>query len=512
MHPHILVADDEASIRQLFTTVLGAKGYRVTAVDSAVPARQCFVQEPVDVAVLDIRMPGQNGLDLFQELKPRYVDTAFILITAYGTVRTAIEAMKNGAFDYITKPFLIDEVEVVVERALEVKRLKQELAQLKMQNGGSPEERFIGQSPAVQKIFKMLGRVAPTDASVLIQGESGTGKEIVAGLLHHYSPRRSKPLIKVNCAALPEGLLESELFGYEKGAFTGAGRPKPGKLELADGGTVFLDEIGEMTPALQAKLLRVLQEREIERLGGLEARPVDIRLVAATNRNLSGMVARGEFREDLFYRLNVVNITLPPLRERSGDIPLLAEFFVQKYCRRLDKCPLFLSPEAMARLESHNWPGNVRELENVIERAVIMASGPVIRPEHLADDLLAAISPEAGTNLPARVAGMKTPAGSAWAGGTVVRQAPGKSGGDAAPPGSGPGWTGEEPCGGVGFGHGRLPTLREAVQQVERRLIGEALRRTGGNKSRTARLLEISRRALQYKMEAYGLEQEGAEE
>ncbi|OAT80798.1 hypothetical protein A6M21_12680 [Desulfotomaculum copahuensis] len=357
----------------------------------------------------------------------------------------------------------------------------------------------------------MLGRVAPTDASVLIQGESGTGKEIVAGLIHHYSPRRPKPLIKVNCAALPEGLLESELFGYEKGAFTGAGRPKPGKLELADGGTVFLDEIGEMTPALQAKLLRVLQEREIERLGGLKARPVDIRLVAATNRNLSGMVARGEFREDLFYRLNVVNITLPPLRERTGDIPLLAEFFVQKYCRRLDKCPLLLSPEAVARLESHHWPGNVRELENVIERAVIMTAGPVIRPEHLAEGLPAATGREAGTDPPERAAGNQTPAGSAWSGGTAVFHAPGKAAGDQAPPGSGAGRDGEEPYEGA-FGRGRLPTLREAVQQVERSLIGEALRRTGGNKSRTARLLDISRRALQYKMEAYGLEREGAEE
>ncbi|MQL53926.1 response regulator [Desulfofundulus thermobenzoicus] len=491
--PHILVADDEASIRRLLQTVLEARGYRVTVVEDGLQAAACLEREKVDVAILDIRMPGENGLDLFRRMKPDCQETAFILITAYGTVRTAIEAMKAGAFDYVTKPFLVDEVEVMVERALEVGRLTRELDRLKRKVDGQPGEQLIGQSPAMQKVFKVVGRVAPADAAVLIQGESGTGKEIVAGLLHHYSLRREGPLIKVNCAALPEGLLESELFGYERGAFTGAARSKPGKLEMAHMGTVFLDEVGDLPLSLQAKLLRVLQEKEIDRLGGVRTIPVDIRVVAATNRNLMEAVHSGQFREDLFYRLNVVNIILPPLRDRAGDIPLLAEFFVQKYAARMNKGTLLLAPETLALLESHHWPGNVRELENTIERAVILASGPVIRPEHLPDEFLEYMEGREGGPGGGRIrtSGTGGERGNAAAGRTVhhTDEAAGRAACDS-------------PC----FREGPLPTLRQAIQQVERQLIAEALRRTGGNKSRTARILDISRRALQYKMEAYGLE------
>lgn len=486
--PHILVADDEASIRRLLQTVLEVKGYRVTVAEDGLQAAACLEREKVDVAIVDIRMPGEDGLNLFQRMKPHCPETAFILITAYGTVRTAIEAMKAGAFDYVTKPFLVDEVEVMVERALEMNRLTRELTHLKRKVSEQMEEQLIGQSPVMQKVFKIIGRVAPTDAPVLIQGESGTGKEIVARLLHYHSLRREGPLVKINCAALPEGLLESELFGYEKGAFTGATQSKPGKLEMAHTGTVFLDEVGELPLALQAKLLRVLQEKEIDRLGGVRTIPVDIRIVAATNRNLAEAVQRGQFREDLFYRLNVVNIALPPLRERAGDIPLLAEFFVQKYAARMNKGTLMLAPETLALLESYHWPGNVRELENTIERAVIMAPGPVIRPEHLPDEFLAYMEGREIKLCGGKI--MKT-----W--GNANSGQPGRFKNEAAfqavP---------EIPC----FREGPLPTLRQAIQQLERQLIAEALRRTGGNKSRTARILDISRRALQYKMEAYGLE------
>ncbi|MFZ5634376.1 MAG: sigma-54-dependent transcriptional regulator [Bacillota bacterium] len=473
--PHILVADDEFSVRKLFQTVLGAKGYRVKAVEDGSRARTYMEQEKVDVAIFDLRMPGENGLDLFRKLKPVNPETAFILITAFGTAHTAIEAMKEGAFDYINKPFIIDEVELVVERALEMGRLNRELDRLKKQaHVNAPEEQFIGQSQAMQKVFKVIGRVAPTDASILVQGESGTGKEITARLIHQYSLRRDSPLVKVNCAALPEGLLESELFGYEKGAFTGAGQSKPGKLELAHGGTVFLDEIGEMPISLQTKMLRVLQEKEIEHLGGLRAIPVDIRVLASTNRNLSEAVASGLFREDLFYRLNVVNLTLPPLRERMGDIPLLAEFFMQMYSLRLGKNPLIISSEALALLESYYWPGNVRELKNAIERAVILAQGPVILPEHLPEEL----SPESS--------------------GSTVEQEAHQEKRSASP-------TKNSFLSSETFASGPLPTLRQALHETERILMAEALRRTGGNKSKTARILDISRRALQYKIEAYGL-------
>lgn len=472
--PHILVADDEFSVRKLFQTVLGAKGYRVKVVEDGNQARRYIEQEKTDVAIFDLRMPGENGLDLFRKLKPAHPQTAFILITAFGTAHTAIEAMKEGAFDYINKPFIIDEVELVVERALEMGRINRELDRLKKQvTVTTPEDPFIGQSQAMQKVFKVLGRVAPTDASILIQGESGTGKEIAAGLIHQYSLRRDGPLVKLNCAALPEGLLESELFGYEKGAFTGAGQTKPGKLELAHGGTVLLDEIGEMPISLQIKLLRVLQEKEIERLGGLRTILVDIRVLASTNRNLSEAVAGGQFREDLFYRLNVVNITLPPLRERAGDIPLLAEFFVQRLSRRLGKNPLMISPEALALLESSYWPGNVRELKNAIERAAIMAQGPIIRPEHLPKELtLETTGPSVEQEIP-KGKGIVSSKNTFITTNTSTY----------------------EP----------LPTLRQALSETERSLIAEVLRRTGGNKSKTARILDISRRALQYKIEAYGL-------
>ncbi|OAT80818.1 sigma-54-dependent transcriptional regulator [Desulfotomaculum copahuensis] len=384
MPPLVLVVDDEASVRQALTDVLETAGYAVaTAADGAEGMEKMAALNPAAV-LMDIRMPGLDGIKVLETVREKGQRLPIILITAYGNTETTIKAMKLGAFDYITKPFKLDELLAIVQKAVNTQALVSKMSTEEHGNGQDlTNEIMIGQSPAMQSVYKSIGRIVDSNVTVLIRGESGTGKELVARAIHLNSPRKDRPFIKINCASIPETLLESELLGYEKGAFTGAGTRKPGKFELADRGTIFLDEIGEMSPATQAKLLRVLQEKEFERVGGTETIKVDVRIVAATNKNLEQSIQEGAFREDLFFRLNVVEIWVPPLRERKEDIPHLTEFFVKNSAREFHKKVSGFSPRAMKLLMQYNWPGNIRELRNVCERAVLMSTGPLITIEEL---------------------------------------------------------------------------------------------------------------------------------
>jgi two-component system response regulator AtoC len=381
----ILIADDSAAIRDVLREALIDEGYdiaEVTSGDGVLAAFNGSDTPKPDLVLMDIRMPGKDGLEVLRALRAsRDDELPVIVMTAFGSASTAIEAMKLGAFDYIAKPFELDEVNLAVERFFERRELSDRVVRLLAES--DRQETLIGDSPAMQDIYKVVGRVARSDATVLIYGETGTGKELVATVIHRNSTYSSGPLIKVNCAALPETLLESELFGHEKGAFTGAVAQRKGRFELAHKGTIFLDEVGEMTLATQKKLLRVLHEREFERVGGSTSIKIDTRVVAATNKDLTREIDLGNFREDLYYRLNVISLTLPPLRERHSDIPLLVEHFLHKHRYGRGSAPARISQEAMARLLSHEWPGNVRELENTIERAVIMARGGIIAADHI---------------------------------------------------------------------------------------------------------------------------------
>ena len=337
-----------------------------------------------DVVLSDLRMGGSDGMDVLRTTRALHPTTAVILMTAFGSVNTAVEAMKIGAFDYVQKPFEIEEMEVKIEKALEVKRLKHELEYLRGTQQDIYEfDRIVGSSPALQSVLDIVKKVAKSNTTVLIRGETGTGKELIAGAIHHNSLRNARNFVKVNCAALQENLLESELFGHEKGAFTGADKQRIGRFEQADGGTLFLDEIGDMSPSTQAKILRVLQEHEFERLGGTRTLRVDVRLIAATNRDLPAMVQTGQFREDLYYRLNVVAIEMPPLRERKDDIVPLANSFIQRFSGELKKKIDGLEPEAQKLLMRYNWPGNIRELQNTIERAMLLAEGRALAGDDL---------------------------------------------------------------------------------------------------------------------------------
>jgi len=369
----ILVADDEESIRWVLERACVQHGHTVESVGSGNDALMALRARPFDVAFLDIRMPDLSGLDVLTTAREEGIDTLFIVMTAQNTMANAIEATKRGAYDYLTKPFDLDQVALLVARALDLRRLTRDLERLR----GELKQRHelvIGRTPAMQDVYKVIGRVAPTDATVLIQGETGTGKELVARTLHYHSDRRG-PFVALNCSAIPNELLESELFGYERGAFTGAVERRIGKFEAAAGGTLFLDEIADMPLALQAKLLRVLQEREFTRVGGREAIRTDVRIVAASNQDLEGAVRGGRFREDLFFRLNVVRIIVPPLRERRADIPELIEFFIDKVNRELGTSIVGVTDDARDALMRHSWPGNVRELENTLLRAAVLARG-----------------------------------------------------------------------------------------------------------------------------------------
>jgi two-component system nitrogen regulation response regulator GlnG len=378
----ILIADDEDGLRWVLEKGFRGAGYQVTAVKDGTAALAEAQAQPFDLILLDVRMPGLDGLALLKEIRERRADAQVVIMTAHGTMETAIQAMQQGAYDYLAKPFDLDEALLLAERALAARRLHQEVTALR--TGLREVWEFgalVGRHPTMQEVYKAIGRVAASDVSVLLRGESGTGKEVVARALHHYSRRAGRPFVGISAAAIPTTLLESELFGHEKGAFTDARERRLGKLELAHGGSVFFDEIGDMPPELQVKLLRALQERAFERVGGHELIRMDVRVLAATHRDLEAMMKAGRFREDLFYRLNVVMISLPALRERRGDIPLLVEHFLAKYAGTLGE--RVVAPDALNQLVAYSWPGNVRELENVIQRAMVMATTGVVLPEHL---------------------------------------------------------------------------------------------------------------------------------
>lgn len=387
----ILIVDDDEGLVHFLSRFFVGQGFEVRSCHSGAAALEILNSDDFDLILLDYKMPGRNGLDILTEIRRLQVKTPIILMTAYGTMDTAIEAMKRGAYDYLLKPFDRVDLERLVRDALEVNRLMKEIVSLpvfdaKASTVPTGEVKIIGSHRRMQEVYKLIGQVAARDVTVLITGESGTGKELVARAIYHHSFRKDRPFLAVNCAAIPESLFESELFGHERGAFTGADRAHVGKIERCQGGTLFFDEIGEMSLATQAKLLRVLQYGEIERVGGSQPLQVDVRIIAATNKNLERAVADGEFREDLYWRLKIISITLPPLRERAEDIPALVEYFVGRFCSEYQTRIRHIEDRVLARLKSHSWPGNVRELENTLRRAILLATGDVILEEHLRFD------------------------------------------------------------------------------------------------------------------------------
>ena len=463
----ILVVDDEANLRRVLSAQLARDGYEVHTAEDGSAALAFLKEHHIDLVITDLRMPRMNGMDLLRATLREDPTMPVVILTAHGTVDNAVEALKTGAFDYITKPFDQDEVRLVVQKALRTRALSSQHATPTSITQLPAGARFgiIGSSNPIKDLYALIDRVADKPTTVLVYGESGTGKELVARALHENSNRAQAPFIKVNCAAIPKDLMESELFGYEKGAFTGAVGSKPGRFELAHGGTLFLDEIGEIPLEMQVKLLRVLQESEFERVGGVRTISVDVRLVVATNRDLKRATQEGSFREDLFYRLNVVPISLPPLRDRTGDVRELTTFFVDKFNKRLKKAVMGVEPEAMERLQRYRWPGNVRELENIIERAVLFADGTRIGLGDLPPEILADGEP-AGADV---VTGME----------------------DTQP----------VPLGDTGL----KAQVKAATSRIERELILRALRQTGGNVTHAARLLKISRKGLQLKMKELDL-------
>ncbi|MCK4224102.1 MAG: sigma-54-dependent Fis family transcriptional regulator [candidate division Zixibacteria bacterium] len=380
----ILVVDDEEIVLKSCRKILEGGGHQVFCALSGQEAFELLEKEPIDIVITDIKMPGMDGMQVLEKVKEKYPDILVIMITGYSTVQSAVQAMKLGAFDYIPKPFTPDEVLIVVEKALEKKSLIFENIYLRKElEAKYGFDNIIGSSPKMQEVYKLIRKVAPTDSTVLIRGESGTGKELIARAIHFNSPRKQKPFVPVDCGVLAQELLESELFGHVKGSFTGAIVTKPGLFEIADGGSIFLDEIGDVNPNFQSKLLRAIQEREFTPVGGVKPKKVDLRFIVATNKDLEKMVEEKQFREDLFYRLNVISITVPPLKERKDDIPLLAYHFLKKYAIEMKKDIKSISVDAMNMLIAYSWPGNVRQLENVIERAIVMAEADTITTEHL---------------------------------------------------------------------------------------------------------------------------------
>jgi DNA-binding NtrC family response regulator len=460
MTAKILIVDDEANLRKTLAEILSGRGYSTLEAEDGAAAVKLLRDVTPDLIFTDWKMPNLGGEELLQFLRsePRLASIPVIVITAFGSSHNAIEAVRLGAYDFVTKPFDLDEIVLTAERALDHSSLNREVLRLRAQGGQSPTSgtgRLIGSSGPMLDVFIMIGKVAETDSTVLICGESGTGKELVAEAIHNYSQRKDKPFVVVNCAALPENLLETELFGHERGAFTGATARKTGRFEVAEGGTVFLDEIGELSPALQAKLLRVLQERTFERVGGTETIRGNFRVLADTNRDLEACVREKVFREDLYYRLNVVRIPVPPLRERRSDIVPLAEHFLRVYSKRDALPAIGFSDEAVLLLQNYAYPGNVRELENMVERAVLMARGRVLMPEHF----------------PTKTA----------------------SNGDRTP----------RP---LEMDLLSLP-FHKSIAELEKRLIQKAVRESGGNKSEAANRLQINRRLLYNKMEEHKIEE-----
>jgi len=450
--PTILVVDDESLIRFALNDRLTADGYRVVEAETAAGAI-AKSQDGVDLVLLDYKLPDGDGLSVLRRIKEQHPDTLVILLTAHTGVEIAVEAMKQGAYHYANKPFNLDEISMLVAKALETTDLRREVKSLR-ESQAQPFsfDRIVGEGPAVSAVKALLKRVATSPAStVLLTGESGTGKDLAAKVLHYNSARAGKPFMNITCSALPEALMESELFGHERGAFTGADRQKRGLFETADGGTVFLDEIGEMVPGLQAKLLRFLEEKTFKRVGGSVDITVDVRVIAATNRNLQDEVKQGRFREDLFYRLNVLPILLPPLRERADDIPRLVTFYVDVYNTEFKKKIRGVTPEAMAQIQRHPWPGNIRELRNAIERAMLLSDGPILEASDFS------------------------------AGGAVAMR------------------LGESV---------ELPAAGLDLEQLERSLVVQALERTGWNQTKAAALLGLNRDQIRYRVEKFQLERQ----
>jgi two-component system response regulator AtoC len=452
----ILVADDDASIRSLLKQLLSDEGYSVVEATTGTEVVEKVKDTNPDLVIMDVRMPELDGIEALSKLKVSSPKTSVLIMTAFGSSNNAIRAMELGAFDYITKPFELDKISHTVKRVIEYRDLTSEVQVLRDEISSLVQtERIVGNSPAMQEVYKTVGKVAKADATVLITGESGTGKELVAEALHYNSNRRSGPIVKVSCAALPETLLEAELFGHEKGSFTGAMTQRRGRFEMADKGTIFLDEIGEMSLPTQTKLLRVLQERKIERIGSSLPIKVDIRIICATNKDLQRQVEQQKFRDDLYYRLNVINIHMPPLRDRKEDIPALVEHFLAKHRYSATAQPAAISEEALKRLMEYDWPGNVRELENVVERAVVLSRGQIITSREL-------------------------PFGEHDAGDHE------EDGGDEVSV--------------------EKSFFKKSVAQFEKDLIMKALRDANGNRSKAAEMLGIYRRLLYAKIKEYGLE------
>jgi DNA-binding NtrC family response regulator len=454
--PVILIVEDEAKMRRLLELNLGDDGFTTFSAEDAETGLKLLRENPIDLILTDLKLPGMNGLEFLQTIKRQNAALPVVVMTAFGSVETAVEAMKAGASDYVLKPFSLTEMRMVIRKELDVQNLREENRSLREALGKRyAHPNVVARSPKMQEVLATVERVAPTNSTVLLGGESGVGKDLIARAIHEKSRRASGPFLKINSTAIPENLLESELFGYEKGAFTGAVASKPGKFELADKGTLFLDEIGDVPPATQVKLLRVLQEREFERLGGTRTVKVDVRLIAATNKDLRQALEQGTFREDLYYRLNVVPIDIAPLRERKEDIPDLVNLFISRFTGESGKPVEGITPEAMRILVSYHWPGNVRELQNIVERASALAKGSVLEPSDI--------------HLDAR---------------------PAKAG-------NGPG--------------GFLPEGM-TLEQWEDEMVQEALRRANGNKSQAARLLGLSRNALRYRLSKIGIADEADRE
>jgi DNA-binding NtrC family response regulator len=450
--PTILLIEDEARMRRLLELDLGEGGFQTLSAPDAETGLTLLAKEHVDLVLTDLKLPGMSGLEFLHTAKRRHTALPVIVMTAYGSVETAVEAMKAGAADYVLKPFSLAEIRMVVEKELNTRRLREENRELREALGKRYDyPNVAARSAKMQEVLAVVERVAPTNSTILLGGESGVGKDLIARLIHQRSARSAGPFIKINSTAIPENLLESELFGYERGAFTGANTSKPGKFELADKGTLFLDEIGDVPAPTQVKLLRVLQEREFERLGGTRTIKVDVRLIAATNRDLRAALEQGTFREDLYYRLNVVPLDIPPLREHKEDIPDIIRIFLARHAQNSGKSVTGISPEALRKLTDFHWPGNVRELENIIERACALAAGPTIEA---ADIHLDSRRTAAAQNSSAFLPEGKT------------------------------------------------------LDQWEDEIIREAYRRAGGNKSQAARLLGLSRNALRYRLEKIGIPDE----
>ena len=446
--PSILLIDDDDSLRRVMEFSLAESGYRVQTAASGEEGLRLFEKDSFDAVITDITMPGMNGMEVLAKIRQRDSHLPVIIITAYGTIESAVEAMKQGAFDYITKPFNRDELRLTLERAFTMRRLEKENVELRAEVKGRYRfDSLVGSSETIREVLDMAGRVAASDASVLITGESGTGKELLAKGIHYNSLRANGPFVAVNCAAIPENLIESELFGHMKGAFTGAVKDREGKFELAGGGTLFLDEIGDLRVDLQAKLLRALQERHVDRVGGSHPVPVDVRVIASTNRDIERAVKEGGFREDLYYRLSVIPLRMPPLRERKDDIPLLVNHFLKKFNPSQD---VRVDHEALAALTAYGWPGNVRELENAIERASVLKRGDMITSADLPDKLKKEKASVENIIL-------------------------------------------------------NLPEKGISLEDLEKNLIIKALERHKGNQTRAAEYLGITRPTLIYRMEKYGI-------